>query len=85
LQDVINNKLSNIDRIKNYLRQETSNEKIDRQYLYNYFKTKMSLENYNPYYSINTEFVNRIINLNNFFLKKDDANANGVLQTTILN
>ena len=85
LQDVINNKLSNIDRIKNYLRQETSNEKIDRQYLYNYFKTKMSLENYNLYYSINTEFVNRIINLNNFFLKKDDANANGVLQTTILN
>nr|MBR6099664.1 hypothetical protein [bacterium] len=45
----------------------------------------MSLIQFNPYHAINLDYVNRIINLNNFFLKKDDANANGVLQSTKYN
>ena len=85
LQDNINTKMSNIDRIKSYLRWNDQNLKIDRDYLYKYFKEKMSLIQFNPYHAINLDYVNRIINLNNFFLKKDDANANGVLQSTKYN
>jgi hypothetical protein len=45
----------------------------------------MSLSQFNPYHAINIDFVNKIINLNNFFLKKDDTNAHGVLQYTKYN
>ena len=45
----------------------------------------MSLVQFNPYHSISTDFMNRIIDLNNFFLKNDDTNANWVLQRTIYN
>ena len=85
LQDRINSKISNIDRIKSYLKENDQNLKIDREHLYNYFKEKMSLSQFNPYYAINTDYVNKIINLNNFFLKKDDTNAHGVLQYTKYN
>lgn len=85
LEDKINSKMSNIDRIKSYLKENDQNLKIDREYLYNYFKEKMSLSQFNPYHAINTDYVNKIINLNNFFLKKDDTNARGVLQYTKYN
>ena len=85
LEDTINNKISNIDRIKSYIIWNDKGIKIDRQYLYNYFKSNMSLEGHKLYHPLNTEFANKIINLNNFFLKEDDTNANCVLQTTILN
>ena len=57
--------------------------KVDKEYLEKYFKSNMSLIQYSPYHAIDTEFMNRIINLNNFFLKKDDTNANQVLQKSI--
>jgi len=94
LQDKINNKVSNIDRIKSYIwsldpaflisKSNDPNLKINRQYLEHYFKINMSLNNFDPYDNINLDFMNTIININNFFLKKDDTNANWVLQKTIL-
>lgn len=86
LQDQINNRMSNIDRIKSYIRMNEKNQnlKIDTQYLYDYFNDKLSLVKFNPYHWINLDFMNKIINLNNFFLKNDDTNANGVLKTTYL-
>ena len=85
LQDQINNKMSNIDRIKSYIRRNEKNQslKINSQYLYDYFNDKLSLDDFNPYHWINLDFMNKIINLNNFFLKNDDTNANGVLNRTI--
>lgn len=85
LQDQINNKMSNIDRIKSYIRinEKNQNLRIDSQYLYDYFNDKLSLDNFDPYDWINLKFMNKIINLNNFFLKNDDTNANWVLQKTI--
>ena len=87
LENKIRDKISNIDRIKSYIRWEEKNAnlKIDMQYLRSYFKKNMSLVQFSPYRWVDTDFVNKIINLNNFFLKKDNANANGVLQTTVLN
>ena len=85
LQDQINNRMSNIDRIKSYIKKNEKNQglRIDSQYLYDYFNDKLSLDNFDPYDWINLKFMNKIINLNNFFLKNDDTNANWVLQKTI--
>ena len=84
LEKSIAEKKMNIDRIRSNIRWMDQTLRVDKQYLQDYFKTNMSLSQFNPYHSINTDFMNKIINLNNFFLKKDDTNANGVLQTTIL-
>lgn len=83
LQGKIDNIVSNADRIKSYLKWSNRDWKIDAQYLELYFWNNMSLSQFNPYHSINTDFMNKIINLNNFFLKNDDTNANWVLQKTV--
>ena len=87
LENVIRDKVSNIDRVKSYLRMEMNdkNLEVNREFLRGYFMSNMSLADISLYEQISVNFANRIIALNNFFLKKDDTNANGVLQTTVLN
>jgi len=85
LENKINNTIYNIERIKNYIRWKNKAIKIDKQYLLDYFLKNMSLEKFSLYDGIIPDYVNRIINLNNFFLKEDNVNANGVLETTVLN
>ena len=83
LEKSIADKKTNIDRIRSNIRWMDQTLKVDKEYLKEYFKTHMSLIQDNPYHWMNTDFMNKIINLNNFFLKKDDTNANWVLQKTI--
>ena len=83
LEKSIAEKKMNIDRIRSNIRWMDQTLKVDKEYLKEYFKTHMSLIQDNPYHWMNIDFMNKIINLNNFFLKKDDTNANWVLQKTI--
>ena len=84
LENKIKDQISNIDRIKSYIKREDKDIVVDRQYLLKYFEKNMSLWRLNPYEEINIDFVNRIIHLNNFFLKEDNTNANSVLDTTVV-
>lgn len=83
LENLIKEKKWNFNRIKNSIRWMDQSLNIDRQYLQNYFKTYMSLSQFDIYSWMSINFMNKIIHLNNFFLKKDDTNANWVLKKTV--